>query len=135
MTQNQKWYKKRFVRIFIPVWIWALCINLVYIVQGKEISLIGCIAYLTNLQGFFGATEGLQHLWFLSLIMLCYIITPILNMIKRKIEYPKSLFIISIMCFVSYCISYVNVSFGRYLFQVMLYVFAFFYSYNEKNIL
>lgn len=130
----KEWYIKRFCRIFIPVWIWTIIINIVYLIKGQEISLIGVISYVFNLQGFFGATEGLEHLWFLSLIMICYLITPILEKLRNMTSSSfKYLIVLVGIVIVSILVSYSNVKIGRYMFECALYIFAYYYSFNEKK--
>ena len=43
------------------------------------------IVYIFNLQGFQIYVHGAEHLWYLTIIMICYLITPILNKYRRKI--------------------------------------------------
>ena len=41
------------------------------------------IAYIFNLQGFEIYVHGAEHLWYLTIIMICYLITPLLNKYKN----------------------------------------------------
>lgn len=130
----KEWYTKRFCRIFIPVWIWTLIVNIIYAIKGQEISIVGIMAYLFNLQGFFGMTNGLEHLWFLSLIMICYLITPILYKLRNKTNKSlKYLIILAGIIVISVLISYLNVRIGMYIFECTLYIFAYYYSFNEEK--
>lgn len=76
------WYKKRFVRIYVPFFLFFVAVLPLYAVTDK-ISVKQIIVYVANLQGFFGGVKGLGHLWFLTAIALCYVITPILQWSKR----------------------------------------------------
>lgn len=60
------------------------------------------IAYLTCLQGFVGKINGLGHLWFVTAILACYAITPILQLFKKKNNILFIGLIILGMC--EYCI-------------------------------
>lgn len=134
IKNKKEWYAKRFLRIFIPVWIWTITVNIIYLAKGQTISIVSILAYLFNLQGFFGASQGLEHLWFLSLIMICYIITPLLEKLRNKTENSlKYLIPLTGIILISVLISYVNARIGRYLFECVLYIFAYYYSFNEKK--
>ena len=52
IKNTYQWYLKRFFRIFIPLWIWTIIVNMIYVVKGQEVSIIGIISYIFNLQGF-----------------------------------------------------------------------------------
>ena len=43
--------------------------------------------YMTITQGVFGGYNGLEHLWFLTYILVCYLLTPVLQSFCDK--YPK----------------------------------------------
>ena len=45
------------------------------------------IPYAFNLQAFATPIEGFNHLWFLSVIMICYIITPMVKYLLRNKPY------------------------------------------------
>ena len=86
-----KWFKKRIFRICIPMWIFiTIDMIVVYFIYGS-FSIKYVFGYLFNVQGFVGGVPGAYHLWFLTLIMICYIITPLLNLLDRKIKNKKIL--------------------------------------------
>lgn len=126
------WIVKRIKKIMIPVWIWVMVVNLIYVIKGMTISTTSVIAYIFDLQGWFGASNGLEHLWFLSVIMICYLLTPMLNKLKdirEKVFFiPIVLFVVSILC------SYVDVKVGRYVFEINLYIMAYYYSFFEEKL-
>lgn len=130
MDKSLNWILKRIKKIMIPVWIWVIVVNIIYLIKGIPINAISVVSYIFNLQGWFGATNGLEHLWFLSVIMICYFITPILNKLKNigtKVFGVTIVFLaISIIC------SYVDVKVGRYIFEINLYIVAYYYSFFEK---
>lgn len=73
------WLKRQFVKILIPYWI-CLTITLIgYFFVAPELlnlkSVIG--AYLT-----LRTIKGISHLWFISYILFCYLITPYLSYLR-----------------------------------------------------
>ena len=128
----KSWYLRRAIRIFIPLWIWTFIVNILYLIFNKTnfISIKSIISYTFNLQGFFGATQGLEHLWFLTIIMICYLITPLLQYFRNK----KPQYILIALFAISIGISFINTKIGRYVFLVLLYSLTYYYSYWNKNI-
>ena len=125
------WIIKRIKKIMIPVWIWVFVVNIIYLMKGIPLNFVGIISYIFDMQGWFGIMNGLEHLWFLSVIMICYFITPFLEKVrKNQLNFLKIIlvfFIVSIIC------SFVNVKLGRYIFDVNLYISAYYYSFFENK--
>lgn len=76
----------RLKKVYFPYLIYfaitALCLTFFSKVQ---ISWNQIVVYILNLQGFVGKPiDGLNHLWFLSVLMLCYILTPVIKKLLRK---------------------------------------------------
>lgn len=132
----KEWYIKRGVRIFIPLWIWTIVVNIIYAIMGMQdkISIKYIVITILNLQGFFGTTLGLSHLWFLSVIMICYFITPILQKFRNQ-NFKKIFLILLGLMICSVAISFANKQIGRYLFICLVYVFAYYYSSLKLNII
>ena len=78
----KKYYKKRFVKIYIPFIVFFICVLPLYISRDLFSTKL-TIIHILNLQGLFGTYPGITHLWFLTAIMLCYFITPILQKLKK----------------------------------------------------
>lgn len=102
------WFVNRMKKILIPLYIYyAVMLVILYITNNfGQMSSISKIALITlNLQGIFGGsyTDTLVtgHLWFVSFIMVCYIITPLLVKLKESVRMKK----VVIFLIVSACIS------------------------------
>lgn len=81
-------YKKRIVKIYLPFIIVVLLFAGIYKIFGVEsLSWRHLIPYAFNLQAFAMPIEGFNHLWFLSVIMICYIITPMVKYLLRNKPY------------------------------------------------
>lgn len=88
------WLFKKAIRILTPYYIWiisALC--LLFISNRNFVSLFQTVFLMLNLQGInyvfwrfdrYVGVIGLSHLWFLTEIMLCYSLVPLLDMILRR---------------------------------------------------
>lgn len=78
ITNPSEFYKKRLTRIYIP---YALVVATVLIMQSLlgmwQFNMRDVVIYALNLQGFVSTSvAGLNHLWFLSVLMICYLLVP-----------------------------------------------------------
>lgn len=78
-----KWYKKRALKIYSPyIFIVVVWVTVYILFSNTNVSIINIVAHAANIQWFIGGIRGLEHLWFITAIMLCYLITPILQTFK-----------------------------------------------------
>ncbi|MGL6058319.1 MAG: acyltransferase family protein [Culicoidibacterales bacterium] len=85
-TSDLNYLKRRFARIIWPYWLFLLIVLPLFAtvtpVTIKQVSI-----YFLGLQGFIGPTiSGLGHLWFISIILLCYLIGLVLNHLRPLIR-------------------------------------------------
>lgn len=100
ITSNwSQWYVKRIARICVPMWIFMIVDFIVEYALWGNFELKYIFIYMFNLQGILGVNIGGESLWFLTLIMLCYLITPLLQWIRNK-NLGKVYGIIILMCFI-----------------------------------
>lgn len=122
-----KWYCKRFIKLMIPIYIFLIPVFMIYaydeIFEFKYIFI-----HLFNLKKIFGTGIGLEHLWFMTVIMFCYLITPILSKLKYK-NYT----IIILLVLISMFICYININLGQILLYMCTYIFGYIYK-NKKEI-
>ena len=86
-----EFYWKRFFKVYLPYIIWVFLIIVVYTVFGLyRVSLKQIVLYLLNLQWFVTPIEGLNHLWFLTVLMICYLMTP---WVKKLLVKRPALFV------------------------------------------
>lgn len=78
------WFIKRMKKLLIPVYVYLLFIFSYSLIYGN-FEIEDLITHVFNLQGFLGGVQGTGHLWFVSTIMICYLITPILNKSKNLV--------------------------------------------------
>lgn len=97
-----------------------------------EFSILRIMVYIFNLQGILGGIQGGAHLWFLTTIMFCYLITPLLYRIRSKFlqitninKILMLILLITLQIFISYSVSEPLSGIVAYL---NLYAFSYFMS-------
>lgn len=99
-----KWFRNRFLKLYIPFVIYILVIfPLYYIFESEYLKPYSIFIYLLDLQGVLGGLRGLNHLWFMTTIAICYLVTPLLQWFCKngRIQTPSLivLFIIDVIYF------------------------------------
>lgn len=76
----------RLKKIYLPYIIYvAIAVVAIYVVTGRPITWAQAAIYTFNIQGFMGnSIEGLNHLWFLSVLMVCYLLTPVVKFSLKR---------------------------------------------------
>lgn len=119
-----KWYKKRYYRIGVPYYILLICLFILYTVSRINTASSDWIGYIFFCQGI---TEnylpGLAHLWYLTAIMLCYLITPVLYRIRTNRKKNVVVMILLVM-YIYFGINYQNI-FPTIMFSMAEYVIGF----------
>lgn len=69
-------------RIFVPLYIVMIVVFVALYFEGVQVSPKIYIMYALNLQAFGVSISGAGQLWFLTVIMICYLITPLLQKTK-----------------------------------------------------
>lgn len=83
------WLKKRFVKILTPYYIFLILAIAGYIFVSPEM-----LSLTKIISSFFvvGTIKGISHLWFVSYILFCYIITPYLAAIRDYLSNKNMLY-------------------------------------------
>lgn len=117
------WYKNRMIRILIPFYIYLFfAISVVLLFSDQSIRPIQYIYYLFNIQGFdWGVISGLGHLWFLSWLMICYLLTPILQYFAEEKKKYAIYILLATLVMLGICCN-------TFFFWILLYVTSFFVS-------
>lgn len=69
--------KKRFVKVYLPYYILLAIVVAVYAVfHLYRFNVKQLVLYVLNLQWFSTQIDGLNHLWFLTVLMIAYLLTP-----------------------------------------------------------
>lgn len=80
----KQWFANRIIRICIPMWIFMAIDFAIEYFLWNQFDIKYIFIYMFNLQGILGVNYVGSSLWFLTLIMICYLITPILQCIRSK---------------------------------------------------
>ena len=96
-----KWFLKRGLRIFIPYWVFLLIYFIVEEIVWQDVGIKEVLIYSFNLQGIFGTRSSTNPLWFLTLIMICYLLTPILSKFKRSLASKKIAILLVVVYFIT----------------------------------
>lgn len=80
------WLKKRFSKLYPPLFLFLICaFSLLFTKHPELFSLKKVLFYFMDCQYFLGREQydELDHLWFMTTIFICYIITPALQRISK----------------------------------------------------
>lgn len=77
------WYKRRLIRVYLPFLLTTFTFIVVFLFFAPEnISFSRVVSHAAATQWFFGSISGLNHLWFITAILICYLATPLLQSLK-----------------------------------------------------
>ena len=79
VTDTKAWYKKRLKRIFVP---YEICVALLFVIHaGCDLNLLDMdwVWLALGLQGSVVGVLGAEQTWFITPLLLCYAITPLLD--------------------------------------------------------
>lgn len=136
------WLVQRFLKIMIPCYIMEIILQITMVfVYGIDSSFIlhrkDIVVLLFNLQGIFSYNENwhgfITPLWFLSYLMIAYLLTPVLEKNKTLIRDNiwKSLFLLIIIQGICAVLCYDNLFISR---LTGVWAYSFIYSNYEKYI-
>jgi len=133
------WIKKRITRIIVPYYILLAIVIVFYLVFAKNLLTVsGLLTNLLLLQGFGTGLAGIEHLWFISYILMCYLITPILqaadfaNPKNTKWKYIIKLILLLAALQILNLASVINVSIPNVGAYIIGYYFSRRHFYYEK---
>ena len=84
------WYKKRIKRIYIPYELFVIVLLIVHLICGKNILKSDWLWLILGLQGSVVGVLGAEQTWFITSILLCYLITPLLDSICIWIDTDRT---------------------------------------------
>ena len=69
----------------IPMWIYTACLVLVLLVLRIHIAPIAILLYALGLAGFApSGILGLGHFWYITVILICYLLVPLMDSLSRN---------------------------------------------------
>ena len=127
-----KWLFNRFKRIMVPIYIFISFFIFATAFITEIFHYKYFLIYLFDLQYFLGSVKNAGHLWFCSVIVICYLLLPLMNKYKKTLIsnfYPISILIITISCLVGL----VSKSYGLLGFYLLTFYIGYFFK-NSINI-
>lgn len=80
IDNSKSWIKKRFVRITAPYYLFLLAVTVFYLIFDRDLlNIKELLGHILLVQGFVDSLPGVEHLWFIPYILICYFFTPILQ--------------------------------------------------------
>lgn len=133
ITNTKAFYLKRFLKILLPIYIFILFLYLVTFIVYKNVEIKYLFIYFLNLQFMLGSMEGAGHLWFISIITICYLLTPFLSHKKATIiRYGK--YIVLMLMFFSIISSFISPILSKILLYFITYLLGYIFGYENKTL-
>lgn len=128
-------YKNKIIKILLP---YTVCAIIVFIIErifiGVSYGKIFLIGTFAGFQGFMGTLKTLSHTWFVSYILICYLITPVLERIfKDKTTITKNLFVVILGIHLSSFYNVTNIIAPWLINYILGYVYSRYYNKEEKR--
>lgn len=79
----KEFYKKQLTKILLPYYIYIFFVSFIYLSFDKQLFLISDFVKSLFLVG---NLKGLEHLWFIRYIVICYLVTPLLHYMLKKCQ-------------------------------------------------
>lgn len=100
------WLKRRFMKLYPPLFIFLICaFSILFAAYPELFSFKKVLLYFMNCQYFLGREQyqELDHLWFMTTIFICYLITPVLQRINNWGIFP--ILVIAVIMGLNYYVS------------------------------
>ena len=139
------WLCKRYLYLFIPIIIFVSFLGIYIDISNGNFDLYKIFIYIFGLegvnflQGYIDPItfnnilyNGTYHLWFITVLMICYLLTALVNFVETKIKFQKNIFI---LCFVivfvfSLITPFISIYFSHIIVYFLGYIFSrYFYNY------
>ena len=99
IEEKKKWLIKQFLKIYIPYILLVSIMIIVYFFLFTDLFDINkFIIHIFCLQGIYGSLPNLYHLWYITYILVCYMLTPIMQKTFKK-NYYLSIFLYVLVVF------------------------------------
>ena len=91
-------YRRRVQSIFPSYWIYLFCAVILLLIIGRGPDLYSIASFGTGMFGFAeGVILGMGHLWFITVLILCYLITPAIHKLCSSTRGDKFMFLLAIL--------------------------------------
>lgn len=130
----KSWYVNRWKKVLCPFYIFLILLLLIYVILQKNIEFKNWIFQFLNLQGLEIYVNGAEHLWFLTVMAICYLITPLLNEWKKR--EMKFFPLIFCLLWITGMLStfFISSQMGLYTIYIITYVFGYMLGHKKIQI-
>ena len=123
----KEWLINRCKRILIPLYLFLIILLCIYIVKGIRVKIFNWLIYVFNLQAIEIYINGGEHLWYLTIAMVCYFVTIILDKQREKLDKKNITILMVSIVIIQLIISYmISSQLGNYMLYIELYIVAYF---------
>ena len=88
------WYIRRTKRIYIPYELFVIILAVITLLSGGNILTTDWLLLILGLQGSVVRVYGAEQTWFITALLFCYLLTPIVRLLVLKIHESRKLIII-----------------------------------------
>lgn len=91
ISNIKEFYKKRMEKILFPyIIVFIISLLLEFVLLKRQYSLKKIFGCIIGFGGFTGNISILSHTWFVSYILLCYILVPVLQILFKTNKFKKN---------------------------------------------
>lgn len=129
-------YKAKLLRIFIPLWIYLICILVVLTAIGRWPGVGAATMYLVGLAGVSKkGVLGLGHFWYITVLIICYCLVPLMYKIAQCCEKKNKVwaFLLQLIIPSSAILAFLFTKYKYYGVNIALFSGAYFWFYKTKN--
>lgn len=88
------WYMKRIKRIYIPYELFVIILAVITLLHGGKIITRDWLFLVLGLQGSVVGVYGAEQIWFITALLFCYLLTPVIRFIVLEIRESRNKIII-----------------------------------------
>lgn len=130
-----KFYITRAIRILIPYYLMLLVILLVNVIRGISFSPKELLSMLLCQQWYGTTVAKSGHLWYISCILFCYLITPLLESIAQKTKNISHIKLCVLLCTGAVLLQLIRSLGGisQNVYSIVPYIAGYFWSYRLQT--
>lgn len=127
----KEWVKRRFKTILIPMYIFIIILFIIFCFKNI-FNIKFLFVYLFNIQYFLGGIPETGHLWFLSIIVICYIILLCINKYKKFFT-EKSKLILFLITLIAIVLSFFSLKFSLLFWYIDIFLIGYTWNNNKRE--
>lgn len=134
-SSRKSFYRRRLHSIFPAYWIYLASVVFVLFVIGRAPDIMSIATFGLGLSGLTdGNILGLGHLWFITVLLICYLLTPLLHHICHVYSKRYRIVALSVLCVAQFTL-FILLKHPSYGIHVGSYIFVYcFYRLNGKDV-